>query len=299
MSSSSIEPTTAQKRTAKADSASLLPPPSPLDFLLSIPFALVFLALLLVADLTMRILSPLSRSAHRYIIIRLNRLLVLSLRLLGTRIRIENLSEVGFDSPYIVVANHQSLFDIPLLQLVIGSRFPRFIAKIELTRFIPAVSYNLKHGGHAIINRSDATQAVAAISELGKYIENNNGLAVIFPEGTRARDGKLKPFKSAGLKALLESAPSAKILPVSIDGSWKLMARRRGPIPTGVEVVLRVGKPILRSHNQDLTSQDPSNDHNRQLIDLLHQQISTLLGQNRAEMPNRSQVSSANHSGSE
>jgi len=83
-----------------------------------------------------------------------------------------------------------------------------------------------------LINREDGRQAVAAIAGLGEYIEKHQRCAVIFPEGTRSRDGRPKPFQTTGLKVLLKKAPSALVLPVTINGSWKMV--RWGQFPLGI-----------------------------------------------------------------
>ncbi|MFZ9756058.1 MAG: 1-acyl-sn-glycerol-3-phosphate acyltransferase, partial [Bacteroidia bacterium] len=66
----------------------------------------------------------------------------------------------------------------------------------------------------------------------GKRIEQNKESAVIFPEGTRSKNGTPKPFKTAGLETLLKNAPSAWILPISINESWKM--QRYGSFPNGI-----------------------------------------------------------------
>ena len=62
---------------------------------------------------------------------------------------------------------------------------PKFVSKIELGKGIPSVSYNLRHGGSVLIDRKDPRQSLTAIKDFGKYIEENNYAAVIFPEGTQ------------------------------------------------------------------------------------------------------------------
>jgi len=64
----------------------------------------------------------------------------------------------------LVVANHQSMFDIPILGALLFSNFPKYISKRELGRGIPSVSYNLRRGGHVLIDRGDAPSALVAIA---------------------------------------------------------------------------------------------------------------------------------------
>ncbi|GAA4762051.1 hypothetical protein GCM10023230_09170 [Flavobacterium hankyongi] len=109
---------------------------------------------------------------------------------------------------------------------------PKFVSKKELGKGIPSVSYNLRHGGSVLIDRKDPKQALPAIKSLGEYIEKHNRAAVIFPEGTRSKTGVPKRFSENGLKILCKYAPSAYIVPISINNSWKMV--RYGSFPMGL-----------------------------------------------------------------
>ena len=74
---------------------------------------------------------------------------------------------------------------------------------------------------------------------------------VIYPEGTRAREGTLKPFKLAGSLALLEAAPNLPVVPVAVDGSWKIVRHRFLPVPFGTRVRFHLGEPIPRQVGED------------------------------------------------
>ena len=67
-------------------------------------------------------------------------------------------------------------------------------------------------------------QAVAAISEMTQTAQRRNVSVAIFPEGTRSRDGRLKKFRRAGSRALLEGANELPVVPVAVDGAWKITA---------------------------------------------------------------------------
>src|SRR5690606_38073836 len=121
---------------------------------------------------------------------------------------------------------------------------PKFISKIELGKGIPSVSYNLQKGGSVLIDRKDPRQALPEIKKLSQYIEKYNRSAVIFPEGTRSRDGKLKPFRDNGLKMLLKFAPSALVVPVTINNSWKIVKNGSFPLSLGTRFSLQVHVPV-------------------------------------------------------
>lgn len=148
------------------------------------------------------------------------------------------------DKPIIFVANHQSMYDIPGLIWFLRKFHPKFISKIELTKGIPSISYNLKYGGGANIDRKDGKQSVAEIAKLGKRMQENNWSAVIFAEGTRAKDGKVKTFHVGGIATLLKRAPSALVVPVAIENSWKIVRYGMFPLSTGEAIRWTVLEPI-------------------------------------------------------
>jgi 1-acyl-sn-glycerol-3-phosphate acyltransferase len=124
------------------------------------------------------------------------------------------------------------MYDIPPIIWHLRKYHPKFVSKKELGRGIPSVSFNLRHGGSVLIDRKDRRQSLQAIRSLGEYIEKTGRSAVIFPEGTRSRTGQPKPFRTVGLEALIKAAPSARILPVTINNSWKML--RFGKFPLGL-----------------------------------------------------------------
>src|SRR5207247_2049294 len=138
------------------------------------------------------------------------------------------------------------MFDVALLGTLLFRSFPKYISKRSLGRWIPSVSYNLRRGGHVLIDRGDAPGAVATIHELGRRVQAGGVSAVIFPEGTRSRAGELREFRRAGTLALLEAAPDVPVVPITIDQSWRLLAHNMLPIPWGVRVRVRIGEPIAR-----------------------------------------------------
>jgi 1-acyl-sn-glycerol-3-phosphate acyltransferase len=177
--------------------------------------------------------------------------LMAALRICGTRYAVERAPGVRPATGYLVIANHQSMFDIVILGGLLFSNFPKYVAKKELARFIPSISYNLREGGHAIIDRGNRGQAVRAIEELGARAQARGVSVVIYPEGTRARAGEMKAFKPAGTLALLAAAPDLAVVPVAIDGSWRLLRYGFRPVPFGTRVRVHIGEPIPRAPGED------------------------------------------------
>lgn len=167
----------------------------------------------------------------------MNFLLVKYTNLLGNSYKIENLDSVPKGVPLIFVANHQSMYDIIAIIWFMRRFHCKFVSKKELGKGIPSVSFNLRHGGSVLIDRKDPKQAIPLIKGLSEYIEKNNRSAVIFPEGTRSKTGKPKEFAQTGLKILCKNAPSAYVVPVTINNSWKMV--RFGFFPVGLGNKLR------------------------------------------------------------
>lgn len=161
-------------------------------------------------------------------------LLTKNLALAGVKVRVNLPAELPTGRPVILVVNHQSMFDIPVLKWHLRQLHPRFVSKVELGRGIPSISAVLRYGGAALINRKDPKQAIPEIRKLGTSIIEKCHAACIFPEGTRARDGVMKQFKPAGLSTLVKAAPSAVLLPVAIRGSWEIFKFKLRPIPWGI-----------------------------------------------------------------
>lgn len=182
--------------------------------------------------------------AHKISVDILNFFLVANTWVLGTTYRIENRLRLPQNVPLIIAANHQSLYDIISIIWFMRKIHPKFISKIELGKGIPSISYNLNHGGSVLIDRKDAKQSLTAIKKMGEYIETTKRSTVIFPEGTRSKTGVPNKFAENGLKILCKYAPSAYVVPVSINNSWKIVRWGSFPLGLGSKVTLTVHQPI-------------------------------------------------------
>ena len=222
-----------------------------IDWLFTIPFLVSF-------GLTLVIFEPIARIARVFGLRPMEvtmgvmqRILLFVFRIGGTRLRIDRSPLVLPRTGYILVSNHQSMFDIPIFGGVLFSNFPKYVSKKELGRWLPSISFNLTHGGNALIDRNDPVQARRAIRELGVAAATRNVAVVIFPEGTRSRDGRLKSFRTGGLKELLDAAPQLPVVPTTVDGAWKLFRNNLFPVPFGTTVRIRFSDPIKRRVGED------------------------------------------------
>lgn len=216
-----------------------------LSYPLSVLFYLAFgLLLVLFHPIQWFCLKVFGYQAHKKSVDVLNGWLVRSLLILGTTVKFKGLEQVPQGVPLIIVANHQSMYDIPPIIWFMRKFHPKFVSKKELGKGIPSVSYNLRHGGSVLIDRKDPKQAIPVIGGLGKYIEKNTRSAVIFPEGTRSKTGEPKKFSESGLKILCKYAPSAWIVPVSINNSWKVVKNGMFPLTVGNSLTFTIQEPF-------------------------------------------------------
>lgn len=189
--------------------------------------------------------------AHKTSVDLLQFCLMRCVNLLFTSQKLINPYKLDNSHPVIIVSNHQSMADIPPLMWYFRKHHVKFVSKKELGKGLPSVSYNLRHGGSALIDRKNPRQAIVAIRKFADYIESTNRAAVIFPEGTRSRDGKPKPFQTKGLETLIKYIPSAVIIPVTINNSWKNLRYGKFPLGIGNNITFTAHKPIKASDFED------------------------------------------------
>jgi 1-acyl-sn-glycerol-3-phosphate acyltransferase len=183
-------------------------------------------------------------SAHKKCVDILNFFLTSTFYIIGNRVIFIDKQNLPIGRPIIFLANHQSLFDIPPMIYHLRKYHAKFISKLELTKGIPSISFNLRHGGGANIDRKDPRQSITELVKFATRMKENRWSAVIFPEGTRSKDGKVKPFQSAGVATLLKKCPDALLVPVAITDSWKMIQYGLYPLNTFTHMKWEVLDPI-------------------------------------------------------
>lgn len=192
--------------------------------------------------------------AHKKTVDLLNFLLIQNLYILFCRFSFHGFDKIPKNRPLIIIANHQSLFDIAPVVWGFRKHHPKFISKRELGKFLPSISYNLRKGGSVLIDREKGSQSIKEIFKLGKLMEQKNFSACLFPEGTRSRTGIVKHFHPAGFKTLLKASPSALIVPFAIHGNYKLHKYNDlFPLNIGQHLKYSALEPIER---EDLPEED-------------------------------------------
>lgn len=128
---------------------------------------------------------------------------------------------------FIVISNHQSLLDIPLFMKFFHDRDIRFIAKDTLGRHVPLVSEMLRAHEHCLVPRhAKPMEAMRYIEDFGKRVVRKNQIPILFPEGSRTKDGNVGRFYSAGFRKLTEST-NLPVVICALDGGYVLRDLRR------------------------------------------------------------------------
>lgn len=136
----------------------------------------------------------------------------------GAKVVVKGAVNLPKDAPVLFVSNHQGAFDIPLLIAHLDRPFG-FIAKEELTK-LPLVNRWMRYLKCVFIKRGNPREAIKAINDGITLLKSGHSL-MVFPEGTRSKDGQLLEFKAGSLKLATKS--STAVVPVTIDGSRHLM----------------------------------------------------------------------------
>jgi 1-acyl-sn-glycerol-3-phosphate acyltransferase len=156
----------------------------------------------------------------------------------GLRVRRSFEAPLDGSRPVIYMANHQSLFDIPLLFVTLPGQ-ARMLAKHSLFR-IPIFGWAIRLGGFISIDRQNRNRAKESFDTAVERLRSGTS-ALVFPEGTRSLDGRLLPFHRGGLLLALKSG--LPIVPVGIEGTLDVQPKKSFAIrPRTVDV--RYGTPI-------------------------------------------------------
>lgn len=132
-----------------------------------------------------------------------------------------NKDKKNLPEQFIIISNHQSLFDIVVYLRFFGGLKARFVAKDNLAK-VPMVGKMLKSQQHCMIPRKGSPSvAMKSIDKFGLSILEKKQYPIIFPEGTRSKDGNLNQFYSAGFRRLV-AATKLPVVVCALDGGWKI-----------------------------------------------------------------------------
>lgn len=156
----------------------------------------------------------------------------------GVRVEKEGGGKLDPARSYIFAANHQSQYDIFVLQGYLGHDF-RWLAKKELFQ-VPLWGRAMRAAGYIPVDRSHGREAMKSLVEAASRIAAGTSV-VLFPEGTRSPDGRLRDFRAGGMHLAIKSGVA--VVPVAIAGTHRILPKGRLLCRPG-KVRIRVGEPV-------------------------------------------------------
>jgi 1-acyl-sn-glycerol-3-phosphate acyltransferase len=154
------------------------------------------------------------------------------------RIHIAGQEHLDRNRVYVIVSNHQSLADIPLIAHL---RFDaKWLAKAELFR-VPFVGWMMSMSDDVPVARSDRRKAAHALLQCARYLRQGCSV-VFFPEGTRSRDGHVLPFNDGPFQLAIRE--QVAVLPLVVDGSRDALPRNSWLFSDALDIHLRVLEPV-------------------------------------------------------
>lgn len=171
----------------------------------------------------------------------------------GIELQVEGLERAAVGEAFVVMSNHQSLYDVPVMFQALRRRV-RMVAKSELFK-IPGWGRAMRASGFVEVNRRDRQAAIAGLESAKQALQQGTSIWIA-PEGTRGPGDRLLPFKQGGFHLALSTG--ARILPVSIDGTTRVLAAHGTRVRPGALVRVTISDPI--------SAQDYGTERREQLV---------------------------------
>lgn len=169
-------------------------------------------------------------------------------RLMFLPVTVEGLEHIQPGQSYVFVSNHQSMFDVWLIYGWLPVIF-KWLMKAEL-RKVPFVGIACKAAGHIFVDRKNPKAAMESMENIKKQLKDGV-CTVIFPEGTRTKDGQVGRFKRGAFQIALDL--KLPIIPISLSGCYDVLPKGK-PFVYRRPVRMYVGEPI------DITQFENNND---------------------------------------
>lgn len=161
------------------------------------------------------------------------------------RIRVGGRNHIDPQETYIMVSNHQSGADIIVLYLL-WTHF-KWVAKKSVFRY-PFIGWNMRLNGYIALDRSSTGSMKKMMVDAARILKEGNSI-MIFPEGTRSKDGTIQPFKTGAFHLALEN--KRPILPVAISGTSQAIRKGGFLINKNFNIRATVLEPIAYAEIKD------------------------------------------------
>ncbi len=170
-------------------------------------------------------------------------------KILGIQVELSGIERIDKSNSYVFMSNHLSFIDGPLLFMHIPQPI-RVILKKEVFR-VPILSQGMSLVGFVPVDRKGIKGGKKAIDRATRMIREKGFTFLIFPEGTRSRDGKLQPFKRGGF--FLAVSSQVPVVPISISGTYELMPKGSFFAKRGrVRIVFHPAVPVQAFDKEDI-----------------------------------------------
>lgn len=179
------------------------------------------------------------------------------------KVEVEGWENLERGKSYVFVANHQSVFDVFLIYGYLNHNF-KWVMKKEIER-VPLVGFACRAAGHIFIDRSNAMSAHRSIEQASRRL--SGGVSVVmFPEGSRTRNGKIGRFRRGAF--LLANDLKLPVVPITISGAFEVLPRTRTMFFPG-KIKMTIHAPI--------SSAEFSHENIQDLISLSYEKIESAL----------------------
>lgn len=160
------------------------------------------------------------------------------LAMVGVRVEVSGLEHLVPNQTYIFTPNHQSLIEVPLFVAFLG-RNPAYLGKKEIFKY-PVFGYGIRLIGMVPVDRSNSPAAVESAKQATENLRRGKSF-VVYPEGTRSRDGKMLPFKKGAFMMAIDAG--VPVVPVTVSGATRIMPKAQIKVfPSTVRIT--VHEPI-------------------------------------------------------
>jgi 1-acyl-sn-glycerol-3-phosphate acyltransferase len=187
----------------------------------------------------------------------------LGLRLVGVRVEVSGLERLDPSRAYIFTPNHQSLIEVPLFVTYLG-RNPAYLAKKEVFKY-PLFGYGISLMGVVPVDRSNTKAAVESARAATENLRRGKSY-VVYPEGTRSRDGRVLPFKKGAFMMAVDAG--VPVVPVTISGGTKIMPKGEVKVfPSTVRITV----------HEPISTEGYSKDNLTELMDRVRAKVLSIL----------------------
>ncbi|MBU0935229.1 MAG: 1-acyl-sn-glycerol-3-phosphate acyltransferase [Spirochaetes bacterium] len=157
------------------------------------------------------------------------------------KVKIQGREHLDRSKPHVVIMNHQSLIDVLIAFRLF---YPVKMIGKKILGFVPIIGWNLFLSGHLLVDRKNQKSQFDAIRRLETLLQKGDSL-LVFPEGTRTRDGELGEFKKGAFRSA--SSTGTSLLPVVIDGPYQVLPRKGFNALCRHPIYIHILPPILVS----------------------------------------------------